>query len=161
MLGQPPPAALLAAADRGELTNPATLRTNVDALLAMPEAAEPLRAFLFQWLTLTKVNDDLYKFPDLFPGFDGVRGAMIDEANAFFTANARHGRHAAQPAHRAGAGRRRARWRRSTARPARGARHAHRLARAGRASSPWPRTRTRARPRCAATSCASGCSAST
>ena len=88
VLGQAPPAALLAAADRGELTNAATLKTNVDTLLAMPEAAAPLRAFLFQWLTLTKVNDDLYKFPDMFPGFDGVRGAMIDEANAFFTANA-------------------------------------------------------------------------
>jgi hypothetical protein len=58
---------LLAAADRGELTNASTLRTQVEALLAMPEAAEPLRAFLFQWLTLNKVNDDLYKFPDLFP----------------------------------------------------------------------------------------------
>jgi Protein of unknown function (DUF1588)/Protein of unknown function (DUF1592) len=79
---------LLAAADRGELTNATTLRTNVNTLLAMPEAAEPLRAFLFQWLTLTKVNDDLYKFPDLFPGFDGVRAAMLDEANTFFTANA-------------------------------------------------------------------------
>ena len=88
VLGQAPTAALLAAADRGELTSPSTLRTNVDALLAMPEAAEPLRAFLFQWLTLTKVNDDLFKFPDLFPGFDGVRAAMLDEANAFFTANA-------------------------------------------------------------------------
>ena len=88
VLGQAPPAALLAAADRGELTNAATLKTNVDTLLAMPEATAPLRAFLFQWLTLTKVNDDLYKFPDMFPGFDGVRGAMIDEANAFFTANA-------------------------------------------------------------------------
>ena len=88
LIGQPPPAALLAAADRGELTSAPTLRTSVDSLLAMPEAAEPLRAFLFQWLTLTKVNDDLYKFPDLYPGFDGVRGAMLDEANAFFTANA-------------------------------------------------------------------------
>ena len=88
VLGQAPPAALLSAAGRGELTNAATLKTNVDALLAMPQAAEPLRAFLFQWLTLTKVNDDLYKFPEMFPGFDGVRGAMVDEANAFFTANA-------------------------------------------------------------------------
>jgi len=88
LLGQPPPAALLAAADRGELTSATTLRANVDSLLAMPEAAAPLRAFLFQWLTLTKVNDDLYKFPDLYPGFDGARGAMLDEANAFFTANA-------------------------------------------------------------------------
>jgi len=88
LIGQPPPAALLAAADRGELTNVSTLRTQVEALLAMPEAAEPLRAFLFQWLTLTKVNDDLYKFPDLFPGFDGVRAGMIDEANTFFAANA-------------------------------------------------------------------------
>ena len=88
VLGQAPSASLLAAADRGELTNAATLKTNIDALLAMPEAAQPLRAFLFQWLTLTKVNDDLYKFPDLFPGFDGVRAAMLDEANAFFTTNA-------------------------------------------------------------------------
>ena len=88
LIGQPPPATLLAAADRGELTNASTLATHVDALLAMPEAAEPLRSFLFQWLTLNKVNDDLYKFPDLFPGFDGVRSAMIDEANTFFTANA-------------------------------------------------------------------------
>ena len=85
LLGQPPPATLLAAADRGELTAPASLRASVDALLAAPEAAAPLRAFLFQWLTLTKFNDELYKFPDLFPGFDGVRTAMIDEANAFFT----------------------------------------------------------------------------
>ncbi len=87
VLGQPPTAALLAAAARGELTQPASLRTTIDTLLAAPEAAEPLRAFLFQWLTLNKVNDDLYKFPDLFPGFDGVRGAMLDEANAFFAAN--------------------------------------------------------------------------
>jgi len=88
MLGQSPPAALLAAADRGELTNPTSLRTSVDTLLAMPEAAAPLRTFLFQWLTLTKINDDLYKFPEMFPGFDGIRPALIDEANAFFTANA-------------------------------------------------------------------------
>jgi hypothetical protein len=88
VLGQSPPAALLAAADRGELTDPATLRTNVDTLLAMPEAAAPLRAFLFQWLTLTKVNENLFKFPDKFPGFDAVRSAMIDEANAFFTSSA-------------------------------------------------------------------------
>ena len=88
LIGQPPPATLLAAADRGELTNASTLRTQVEALLAMPEAAAPLRAFLFEWLTMTKVNDDLYKFPDLFPGFDGVRAAMIDEANTFFTTNA-------------------------------------------------------------------------
>jgi hypothetical protein len=88
LIGQPPPATLIAAADRGELTNPATLRTSVEALLAMPEAAEPLRAFLFQWLTLTHFNDSLYKFPDLYPGFDGVRTAMIDEANTFFTTNA-------------------------------------------------------------------------
>ena len=39
LLGQPPTAALLAAADRGELTKPATLRTTIDALLATPEAA--------------------------------------------------------------------------------------------------------------------------
>jgi hypothetical protein len=87
LIGQPPPASLIAAADRGELTTPASLRTNVEALLGTPEAAEPLRAFLFQWLTLTKFNDQLFKFPDLFPGFDGVRTAMIDEANAFFTAH--------------------------------------------------------------------------
>ena len=43
LIGQPPPATLLAAADRGELTNASTLATHVDALLAMPEAAEPLR----------------------------------------------------------------------------------------------------------------------
>jgi hypothetical protein len=87
LLGEPPPASLLAAADRGELTEPGALRTNVDALLGLPAASEPLRAFLFQWLTLTKFNDDLYKFPDLFPGFDGARTAMLDEANAFFAAN--------------------------------------------------------------------------
>jgi hypothetical protein len=87
LLEQPPTAALLAAADRGELTKPATLRTTVDGLLAAPEAGEPLRAFLYQWLTLNKLNDDLFKFPELFPGFDGVRGAMLDEANAFFAAN--------------------------------------------------------------------------
>ena len=87
LIGQPPSDTLLAAATRGELTSPAGLRANVDALLAMPQAVEPLRAFLYQWLTLNRVNDDLYKTPNLFPGFDGVRPAMLDEANGFFATN--------------------------------------------------------------------------
>jgi hypothetical protein len=87
LVGLPPSPALMAAAARGELTSATGLRGNVMTLLTAPEAAEPLHAFLFQWLTLNKVNDDLFKFPDLFPGFDGVRGAMLEEANGFLTAN--------------------------------------------------------------------------
>jgi hypothetical protein len=83
LLGEPPPASLLAAADRGQLRDEAGLRREVQALLAAPEAAAPLGVFLGQWLMLNHFDDELHKLPDLFPGFDAVRPAMLDEARSF------------------------------------------------------------------------------
>ncbi len=87
LLEQPPNAALLAAADRGELANLTSLKARVDELLATPEAQKPLQTFLFQWLTLNHFNDDMFKFPALYPGFDGVRAPMIEEAMTFLSVN--------------------------------------------------------------------------
>jgi hypothetical protein len=86
IIGQAPSPTLLAAADRGELTNLGSLPAHVGGLLDRPEAAAPLQTFLGQWLNLNRFNDDLYKFPDRFPGFDGVRTAMVDEAWSFLAA---------------------------------------------------------------------------
>jgi hypothetical protein len=87
LLRQPPSPSLLAAADRGELHDAASLGREVEALLAAPDAAGPLAAFLGQWLTLNRFNDDLYKFPNLFPNFDSVRAPMLDEAYGFLTSS--------------------------------------------------------------------------
>lgn len=88
LLGRPPSAELGAAADRGELSNAASLRTHVAALLADAAAAAPLHAFLGQWLMLNKFQNEaeVYKFPDLFPNFQDVRADMLAEANAFLAA---------------------------------------------------------------------------
>lgn len=88
LLGRPPSANLLAAADRGELSNSTSMRTHVAALLADAGAAAPLLAFLGQWLMLNKFQNEaeVYKFPNLFPNFDAVRSEMLTEANAFLSA---------------------------------------------------------------------------
>jgi hypothetical protein len=89
LLGRPPSASLLAAGERGDLGSPLSLRSQVEGLLAEPQAAQPLRDFLSQWLMLNAFSDEIktHKFADLFPGFDMVRAAMADEALAFVATN--------------------------------------------------------------------------
>lgn len=82
LLGSPPSADLLAVAQRGELTNPTTLATTLTSLLEQPAAAAQLATFLFQWLKLQNFGD-VTKFDSAFPGFDGVRQDMLDEARTF------------------------------------------------------------------------------
>ncbi|HWA73238.1 MAG TPA: DUF1588 domain-containing protein [Polyangiaceae bacterium] len=82
LLGTPPSAELLASAQRGELTQPATLAPTLTAMLEQPAAAAQLATFLFQWIKLQNFAD-VTKFDAAFPGFEGVRAAMLDEARAF------------------------------------------------------------------------------
>ena len=81
LLGTPPSEALLAAADSGELSEPARLAQQVSELLELPEAATQLRAFLAQWLEIHRF-DKLEKDPTLFPDFAAARPLMNAEANA-------------------------------------------------------------------------------
>ncbi len=81
--GAPPSASLLAAADRGELVEPAKLREHLQALMAEPAASERVAAFLVQWLRLHRFQDEVEKFEDVFPGFDAVKIAMFGETTEF------------------------------------------------------------------------------
>jgi hypothetical protein len=83
LLGQPPTPELWAAAARGELLNPASLQLEVDALLEQPAAMEQLNRFLHQWLKLQNFSG-ITKFETAFPGYAGVKDAMLQEAKAFF-----------------------------------------------------------------------------
>lgn len=85
VLGQPPSAALLAAAERGALDDPAGLATELGTLLASPEASAKMGEFLVQWLRLHHFEDQVEKFEDVFPGFASIKGAMFAEARAFVT----------------------------------------------------------------------------
>jgi hypothetical protein len=91
LLDAPPPAELLAAAARGDLTNPTTLATAVSTLLATPEATAQLATFAEAWLKVykfeTALSDDTPPYPQKdvarFPNFDAVRQAMFDESATF------------------------------------------------------------------------------
>lgn len=84
LLGAPPSPDLLAAASRGELTNPATLASAVAKLLDDPAAAAQLATFLFQWIKLQNFGD-VTKFEQSFPGFAAERDAMLTEARSFLS----------------------------------------------------------------------------
>jgi len=96
LLDGPPTADLLAAANRGDLTNSATLATSVTALLATPEATAELQTFASEWLKVYKFETTLsadeppypQKDTTRFPGLDNIRQAMFDETTAFLTAQA-------------------------------------------------------------------------
>lgn len=85
--GGPPSAALLAAADRGDLTDPTKLGAEVDRLLTEPGATEQLEHFLIQWLRLHPFEDGVDKFEDVFPGFSAIKTSMFQEAESFLAAN--------------------------------------------------------------------------
>ena len=86
LLGGPPSADLLAAASRGELVNQAGLAARVQSLLATAEATAQLGGFLGQWLKIHHFAE-IDKDATIFPGFEAVRGAMLDEARSFLSAN--------------------------------------------------------------------------
>lgn len=86
LLGGPPPASLLEAASRGELTTPEGLRTQVDQLLGTPAALDQLRSFLTEWLEVHHFSD-VEKFEEVFPGFDHVKQEMEHELAQFLASN--------------------------------------------------------------------------
>ncbi|WP_437957314.1 DUF1588 domain-containing protein [Sorangium sp. So ce119] len=87
VLGAPPTAALIAAADRGELADPALLPGHIEELLSTPGAADQLGHFLLQWLRLHTFEAEVEKFEDVFPGFADVKAAMFAETQSFLRAH--------------------------------------------------------------------------
>ncbi len=87
LVGMPPSAALLAAASRSELTNQATLGSQVSALVDTPEAAAQLGRFESQWLKIHHFIE-VDKDATVFPGFEAVRQDMFAEATGFLATNA-------------------------------------------------------------------------
>ncbi|WP_437647439.1 DUF1588 domain-containing protein [Sorangium sp. So ce362] len=86
-LGAPPSAKLVAAADRGELADPALLPGHIEQLLSTPGAADQLGHFLVQWLRLHTFEAEVEKFEDVFPGFAEVKAAMFAETQRFLRTN--------------------------------------------------------------------------
>lgn len=74
----PPDDALLAAADRGELTSGQGLAREVDRLLASPRAEDGARAFFTDALGLYRL-DDLAKDPTVFPHYTKELGPLARE----------------------------------------------------------------------------------
>jgi hypothetical protein len=87
VLGRPPTTVLRAAADRGELTEPAKLGMHVGALLDQPGAPERFGRFVLEWLRLHHFDDDVTKFDSVFAGFSAVRNEMLEESRAFLRQN--------------------------------------------------------------------------
>lgn len=78
-----PDAALLAAADSGQLTTAEQLSAQLQRLLQDPRAAEMSQDFYERWLGLGELAK-LSKSAELFPSFDdGLRDAMQAELRAF------------------------------------------------------------------------------
>jgi mono/diheme cytochrome c family protein len=75
---------LLGLAERGELSRPDTLRSQVERLLDDPRSAQFVRNFLGQWLDL-RLIDFTTPDPKLYPEFDtALREAMVAETELFF-----------------------------------------------------------------------------
>jgi hypothetical protein len=85
-----PDAELLATASRGELHQPATLRTHVERMLSSPKAAAFTTNFTGQWLRLREIKANE---PDavLYPEFDALlEYSMAEESTRFFDEVLRH-----------------------------------------------------------------------
>jgi hypothetical protein len=97
--GRPPSAALLEAADRGELTDPDRLAEHVQELAQGKAARASLTAFATEWLELDAfegvgspgTTPEPEKDPTSFPGFDAVRADMQGEALDFLAQHAAFG----------------------------------------------------------------------
>ena len=74
---------LLAAAEKGKLSDPQLLEAQVRRLLASPRASSLVSRFAFQWLKLRGL-DDIEPDPVLFPNFDdSLRDAFRKELELF------------------------------------------------------------------------------
>lgn len=81
LIGGPPTQPLRAAADSGELSDPARRAQHVRALLALPEATTQLHAFMTQWLELQRF-DQLEKDALLYPDFATQRPLLWAETTS-------------------------------------------------------------------------------
>ena len=83
LLGRAPDDALLADAEKGTLTNPKVLETQVRRLLSDPRSKSLVTNFSFQWLKMRGL-DDIDPDAVLFPNFDdGLREAFRREMELF------------------------------------------------------------------------------
>ncbi|HKU44327.1 MAG TPA: DUF1588 domain-containing protein, partial [Polyangiales bacterium] len=87
LLDGPPPAALLEAADAGQLADSRAIARQLDLLLELPEASAAFQKFLLQWLKLHHFEDLLDKDPVMFPTYRAVRPDMVREAEQFVSAH--------------------------------------------------------------------------
>jgi len=84
LLDGPPSAALLALAAGTELTQSATLGTQVAALVNQPEATAQLAAFMSAWLQVYLFDaEEVNKDETRFPTFLSIKQAMKDETVSF------------------------------------------------------------------------------
>ena len=82
-----PDEALLARAERGELTKPDVLRTETERMLQDPKSRRFVEAFLDFWLELRK-QDSTTPSNTLYPDYyldEGLVEAALDESRMFFT----------------------------------------------------------------------------
>lgn len=78
-----PDAALLDAADRGELDTPAGVAAQAERMLADPKGRDGVVEFFNQWLDIEKLSIT-EKDPAIYPDYDGaVRAAMWNETASF------------------------------------------------------------------------------
>jgi hypothetical protein len=81
-LGGPPDAALLTAADAGELATSEGRLAQAQRLLAMPEALPQLERLVLEWLGIDGLTN-LAKDATLFPNWEELRPALLKETQAF------------------------------------------------------------------------------
>jgi len=83
---------LMAAAAKGNLTQPQNLRTQVERMLSSPQASRFTENFIGQWLDLRKI-DATIPDPQLYSDFDGLLlWSMPRETRLFFDEVLRHDR---------------------------------------------------------------------
>ncbi len=83
---------LLVAAERGRLSDPGVLESQVRRMLADPRASALVDNFAGQWLSLRSV-EGIAPDPNLFPGFDeNLREALRRETELFFESQLREDR---------------------------------------------------------------------
>jgi hypothetical protein len=79
-----PDAALFAAADGGALDNPEGIRAQVERMLADKKAKDAMASFHRQWLDdVVKKLGNVAKDAKLYPGFDAIKGSLVQELDAF------------------------------------------------------------------------------
>jgi mono/diheme cytochrome c family protein len=83
LIGRVPDDELLAVAERGTLTTPTVLETQVRRLLANPRSESLVSNFAFQWLKM-RALDEIDPDPIIFPNFDdSLRAAFRREMELF------------------------------------------------------------------------------